>query len=208
MVPTTLCYLIYGQRYIDEAFLYHVQREDHRHNFSPYWLLMYLNMAQQHLGWGANMAPGIIAFVPQALVLIFVSYKLRRNVAHACCVETILFIAFNKVCTVQYFVWFIPFLAFLFCQPRWLSECELQGDASAVFPVLKTALVVLVWAGTIPLWVSTAVPLEFHGHSDFAKLWLVSCLFFLSMVALASFVTCVAYRIQRLEGTRKAIKSA
>ncbi|RNF16764.1 mannosyltransferase [Trypanosoma conorhini] len=194
-IPTVLCYQWFGQQYLDEAFLYHVHREDHRHNFSPYWLLMYLNMASRHLGVGADYSPGLFAFLPQALVLSFVSYKLRRNVAHACCVQTMLFVAFNKVCTVQYFVWFLPFVAFLFAEPREGNE-KLPG-------LLETVAVVSAWGVTIPVWMLTAVQLEFHGRSDFGRLWLASCVFFLAMVALSAWFARIAYRVQEAAAQQK-----
>ncbi|KEG14646.1 mannosyltransferase [Trypanosoma grayi] len=201
-VPTYLCYWWFGQQYLDEAFIYHVYREDHRHNFSPYWLLMYLNMARRHVGVGVDYSPGLFAFVPQAIVLFFVSFKLRRNIAHACCIQTVLFVAFNKVCTVQYFVWFIPFLAFLFCEP--LGE---KGGAHRP-GLLKIVAVIASWAATIPLWVATAVPLEFHGYSDFGRLWIVSCVFFLAMVGLAAWLARIAYRVQASAARAKTVKVA
>ncbi|PWU96587.1 putative mannosyltransferase [Trypanosoma cruzi] len=48
----------------------------------------------------------------------------------------------------------------------------------------------------IPLWMTTAVPLEFYGRSDFARLWVVSCIFFLATVSLSSWFARIAYRLQ------------
>lgn len=196
-IPTALCYALYGQQYLDEAFLYHFYREDHRHNFSPYWLLMYLNMGQRALGVGVDHSAGLIAFVPQALVLAFTSWKLRRNIAHACCVETVLFVAFNKVCTVQYFVWFLPFLGFVFCDTNDSNSHEANlrgGKLEAQTPeykppgVLTIVAVITAWSATIPLWVFTAFPLEFQGINHFGRLWIVSCIFFLATVLLAAWL--------------------
>jgi phosphatidylinositol glycan class M len=111
--------------YLDEALLYHIGRVDHRHNLSPYWLQMYLGLAHLEAQKAAGVATSAIqdftgtaaAFVPQVLMLIVVSWVLRRNAAHAVAVETMLFVAFNKVCTVQYFVWYLPLLPFLFYDP-------------------------------------------------------------------------------------------
>ncbi|RNF12254.1 mannosyltransferase [Trypanosoma rangeli] len=201
-IPTMVCYQWFGQQYLDEAFMYHLRREDHRHNFSPYWLLMYLNMASRHLGVGTDYVPGLFAFLPQALVLLFVSYKLRRNVAHACCVQTMLFVAFNKVCTVQYFVWFLPFMAFLFSKPREGEGCEkLPG-------LFQTIAAVSSWGVMIPLWMLTAVQLEFQGRSDFGRLWVVSCVFFMAMVALSAWLTRIAYRIQEVAAQQKRGKKS
>ena len=111
--PTLFCWRLYGQRYLDEALLYHISREDHRHNLSPYWLPMYLAMGGRALGSSEAYNSGLAAFIPQAIVLIWTAWRLRRNTAHAFCIETVIFVGFNKVCTVQYFVWFIPFLGYV-----------------------------------------------------------------------------------------------
>ncbi|EPY31560.1 phosphatidylinositol glycan, class M [Strigomonas culicis] len=201
-VPTYLCYLLYGQQYLDEAFIYHVHREDHRHNFSPYWLLMYLNMGRRVLGVGEDYSAGLFAFIPQCLVLFYVSWRLRRNIAHACCVQTVMFIAYNKVCTVQYFVWFLPFLPFVFCEPKWKSRSS-AGDVSAevrlrsVQPSFGAIVaVMLAWSSTIPLWTCTAYALEFQGENHFGRLWLVSCVFFVATVGLGAWLGRVCRRVQ------------
>jgi GPI mannosyltransferase 1 subunit M len=206
-LPTAVCYYFYGQRYLDDALLYHFHREDHRHNLSPYWLAMYLNQARRSLvaetaAVGTNSAAvlatdfsaGWIAFVPQAAVLAYVSYVLRRNVAHACCVQTVIFVAFNKVCTVQYFVWFLPFLSFIFYTPR-------QGVVGG--PVVEGTSpwaaigAVLLWALTIPLWIKAAYQVEFLGRNEYVMLWVASCVFFLATVGLAAWLGRVALRMQR-----------
>lgn len=205
-IPTFLCYLLYGQQYLDEAFIYHVHREDHRHNFSPYWLLMYLNMGRRSLGLGSDYAPGLVAFLPQFVVLLFASWRLRRNIAHACCVETVLFVAFNKVCTVQYFVWFIPFLAFVFCDQRPVGSgtVALGGSCGGSTSVWSVVAVLLLWASTIPLWVWTAYPLEFEGQNHYGRLWIVSLIFFFATVGLAAWLGRLCFRAQRLAIVGKA----
>lgn len=202
-LPTALCYLWCGKEYIAEAFLYHVTREDHRHNFSPYWLLMYLNMAGRAQGYGIEYAPGLLAFLPQAVVLLFASWMLRRNVAQACCVVTVLFIAFNKVCTVQYFVWFIPLLCFVFYQPRHrknvkpiLDKRGVEVPAYQAPSYLAILLAFAAWAATIPIWVTVNFPLEFLGENAYGRVWLASCLFFLATTSLAGWLGRVSYLSQ------------
>ena len=187
-VPTYLCYKWYGFRYLDDALLYHFRREDHRHNMSPYWLLMYLNMGRSALGVGENYSAGLFAFIPQFSILLYVSYRLRHNIAHACCVQTVLFIAFNKVCTVQYFVWFMPFLTFLFAKPK------NGGFATSVW---KGILALFVWGLTIPVWVLAAFQVEVLGHNEYVALWGASCLFFVATVVLAGWLGRQALHQQR-----------
>lgn len=220
-VPTATCYKFCGETYMYEAFYYHLEREDHRHNFSPYWMLMYLNMAGRSMNFQRDFAPGLGAFIPQAIALLLAAYLLRRNVAQACAVMTVLFVAFNKVCTVQYFVWFIPLLPFIFCEP--ITERAALKATSSRPELLKwrykrpSAFVVitamLLWVGTIPLWVMAAFPLEFEGQNHFGRVWVASCMFFLATVLLGGWLGRVCYYTQmqvasdeevlhRLEGKR------
>ncbi|EPY42879.1 phosphatidylinositol glycan, class M [Angomonas deanei] len=194
-VPTYLCYLKFGYRYLYEALIYHFYREDHRHNFSPYWLLMYINMGRRAMGVGVDHSAGLFAFIPQFIVLFYSAWRLRRNIAHACCVQTVLFIAFNKVCTVQYFVWFIPFLPFVFCEP--LNTAT--GKKSARPSLWTMCAAFTLWSLTIPLWVVTAYPLEFEGKNLFGRLWIVSCVFYMATILFASWLGRVCLRIQRAE---------
>lgn len=209
-IPTFLCYLAYGDLYIDEAFLYHFRRVDHRHNFSPYWLLMYLNMGRNAIGLKTTHSTGYLAFIPQIVVLFVVAWKLRRNVAHACGVMTVFFVAFNKVCTVQYFVWFLPFLAFIFCNPLESSSTAARNivekykgkkQRSKAPSILTIFWVFFSWECTIPLWMLTAIKLEFEGRNVFGQLYCVSCIFFLATVCLGSWLARVARasQLRRLE---------
>ena len=43
-MPTALYYQCYGWEFVWEAYLYHFARTDHRHNFSPYFYLLYLQV--------------------------------------------------------------------------------------------------------------------------------------------------------------------
>lgn len=190
-VPTYICYRWYGQRYLDEALLYHFHREDHRHNFSPYWLLMYLNQGAKAINHGTDYSAGLFAFIPQMTVLLYVAWKLRKNIAHACCVQTVIFIAFNKVCTVQYFVWFLAFLPFIFCQPK-NAPANISRHASPV----TAFFAVLLWATSIPVWVYSAGQVEGKGNNEFVMLWVASCFFFIATVVFAGWLGRQALRMQ------------
>ena len=204
VVPTAACYAAYGQRFLDEAILYHVGRVDHRHNLSPYFLQMYLGLHELEASGSTQLTANLIAFVPQVAMLVLLSWVLRRNAAHAVAIETMLFVAFNKVCTVQYFVWYLPFLPFLFFSSK---QAQQDGPGRRSSPAVLVgapgAAVIALWVAALLLWMLTAMQLEFHGVDTFAALWLCSALFFVAQVLLAAVMVRVALRSQRLEGKIK-----
>jgi len=75
-------------------------------------------------------------------------------------VQTVTFVAFNKVCTSQYFLWYIWFLPLIL--PR-LEMSKREG-----------ALCVGVYVASQALWLSLAYRLEFLGEPLFFKVWLAS----------------------------------
>lgn len=99
-------YAIYGHPFLQHTYLHHVTRIDHRHNFSPYNILLYLVSAQSPL---LSSSPGgvlhieSLAFLPQLLlscvVIPFVMAK--KDLPTTMLAQTWTFVTFNKVCTSQ-----------------------------------------------------------------------------------------------------------
>jgi phosphatidylinositol glycan class M len=204
-LPTLLCYAWYGQQYLDEALLYHIGRIDHRHNFSPYWYPMYLGMAARDvpglLGGGhpgttdAWLKTGLVAFVPQMGALLTAAWILRRNVAHAITVVTMIFVCFNKVCTVQYFVWFLPLLPFVFASGA--GAGAKAGGAASGGAVVRGFALGLVWFVGIVVWMVMSVKVEFEGKPAYVPLWLASVFFFGMQVLVTRAVASAAVAGQR-----------
>lgn len=153
---TGLMYGVYGDEYLRHSWLHHLIRLDHRHNFSVYSTILYYASA----GQGSDgFAVEHWAFVPQ-LVLSAVVIPLafaRKNLARTMAVQTITFVTFNKVCTSQYFLWYIVLLPFY--MPR-------------QFPSLTRGLALWValaaaWVVGQALWLLHAYQLEFLGESTF-----------------------------------------
>lgn len=157
-----------------EAYLYHVDRLDHRHNFSPYFYLTYLTYPGQsddHYALSLSLAQRLLrspltSLVPQ-LVLSFgtglVLGRRTQDLPFAWFVQTFGFVLFNRVCTSQYFLWYTLFLPILAPRVR--------------FSWRTFAVTVAVWAGTQALWLAEAYKLEFLGHDVFFGLWLRSLLY-------------------------------
>ncbi|KAG7877371.1 hypothetical protein KL938_004127 [Ogataea parapolymorpha] len=173
-VLTALMYHIYGDEFLQEAYLYHLSRLDHRHNFSVYNLTLYLSSYQ-----GVSSLPlfqnyGIhvekLAFLPQlGLSMVLIPLKLA-NIDLASCffVQTFAFITFNKVITSQYFIWCLCFLPIY--------------TANSTIKPTKTVFLLATWIVTQGLWLWNAYQLEFLGKADIftTGIWLSSCLFFVN----------------------------
>lgn len=104
---TFASYFMFGIDYIQEGFLYHLIRKDHRHNFSPYFLLFYLEKNVEKEGINSFLLSSLLAFVPQLILLLIVGIKYgRRDYIFGCFIQTMIFVHLNKVCTSQVFVHF------------------------------------------------------------------------------------------------------
>lgn len=113
---TYLSYIYYGNSYIEASFLYHLKRLDLQHNFSVYFYLFRLTKNHTQL----QKLSSFLAFLLQ-LMAVFVlscqysSFDLNRRVklrklTFSLFTTTFIFVSLNKVCTAQYFNWYIIFL--------------------------------------------------------------------------------------------------
>lgn len=157
-------YSIYGYPFLHHTYTYHITRQDHRHNFSLYFYGLYL--AGQG-GWGKVLS--LAAFLPQLLcILVFSVRYAEKDIARSLFLCTITFVCFNKVSTVQYFIWYITFI------PLMLHR----------MPVFTISFIstLLLWFGSMLLWLGLGYLLEFQGWNVFLYLWMASILFFLSHI--------------------------
>ena len=90
----------YGYPFVVQTFLHHVTRVDHRHNFSPYNVLLYQASASPS---ESAIHPESLAFVPQLLLsCILIPFVLaKKDLATSMLAQTFAFVTFNKVCTSQ-----------------------------------------------------------------------------------------------------------
>ena len=95
-------YALYGFPFLQHTYFHHLTRIDHRHNFSPYNILLYLSSSQSARGVpGSNFES--LAFIPQlALSAFLIPLVLaRKDLAGSMLAQTFSFVTFNKVCTSQ-----------------------------------------------------------------------------------------------------------
>jgi phosphatidylinositol glycan class M len=88
-------------------------------------------------------------------------------------IQTLVFVSLNKVCTSQYFMWYLWFLPLVV--PHLIpgaSYAVLGNGISA----RKASLMVILWVGAQALWLSQGYRLEFLGESVFLELWVCGAL--------------------------------
>ncbi|KAL0233800.1 hypothetical protein PCE1_002306 [Barthelona sp. PCE] len=115
VAPIIFYYRKFGFDFLYESYFYHIIRKDHRHNFSVYWLSIYLSELTV-----PSTAERILNYIPMILQLILIIkisvpliyYKGDKNILFLRVLFEIVFVFvfFNKVVTVQYFTWFFVFL--------------------------------------------------------------------------------------------------
>ncbi|KAL1297881.1 hypothetical protein AAFC00_006402 [Neodothiora populina] len=156
----------YGLEFVQHSYSYHLIRIDHRHNFSVYNTLLHLKSA---MGPSEGFAIESLAFVPQ-LLLSVVAIPLalaKKDLASTMLAQTFAFVTFNKVCTSQYFLWYMVFLPFYL------------PDSSLLRQPKRGWLALGLWVVGQAVWLQQAASLEFFGQSTFVPgLWLASMLFF------------------------------
>jgi GPI mannosyltransferase 1 subunit M len=108
--------------------------------------------------------PERFALLPQAAALLALALALHRDLPFCWLLQTITFVAFNKVSTAQYFVWWFALL------PAALSGLRWPPPRSLVFALGG-------WVAAQLHWLLWGYLLEFDGRQAHLALWGASVLF-------------------------------
>jgi len=173
-----LFYHFYGWTFVYETYLYHFVRKDHRHNFSLFFYPIYLLSDLPDQGkWMA-----LVTFLPQLISLILVGI-LRRPLPVVALLQTLIFVAFNKVITAQYFLWYL---------------CLLPLAVPHMKKPLRLAGLMVVWLTTELFWLFWGYHLEIEGSAVFIGAFWASVLFFAAHISLICFII-VSTRTRKID---------
>jgi phosphatidylinositol glycan class M len=106
-----------------------------------------------------------LTFLPQMILSLGLGVAFHRDLPFAWMVQTMAFVTFNKVCTSQYFMWYMWFL------PLVLPKLQ-----TTTFEAIK---LLVIWVASQAIWLSYAYQLEFLSRSVFMQLWCAGVLFLL-----------------------------
>jgi GPI mannosyltransferase 1 subunit M len=170
-----LFYHLYGWEFLHEAYLYHLTRIDPRHNFSMYFYPAYLERE------GGGKVAGMAFSIAQATLQLALGWGLMRgggglkkkererqsmpiDLPAVMAVQTLAFVAFNKVCTAQYFVWVI------FLLPSILPRLPAMWGLGSF------------WLAATSMWLAMGWCLEFAGQPVHLLVWAAGLVFLIANV--------------------------
>lgn len=157
---------------IQETFLYHLEREDIQHNFSPiFYPLRLLSETPSYENDLMKTALCFTATATQLLLVIRTSFRYAAShLPFALFTQTCYFVIFNKVATSQYFTWYLCLI------PLVLHRLP--------FRFLGWAFIFFAWLGAQLQWLLQAYFFEFEKRDNLFYVFFASIIYVISHTAL------------------------
>ena len=197
----------YGQQFMYESYTYHLERKDHRHNFSLWFLSIYtrwfssisdVDLTVNRWVWfmvdrlPMVMLLGLVCAIALKPLQPLLHYRDKtvesqgssngRVLIWQLLATTLIFVAMNKVITSQYFVWYLIFLPLLI-QPsstRAAPATRSEHSKRKSSRINTSAIVaLLVWIVGQALWLGQGYALEMQGQDAFVEMFGASIVFFI-----------------------------
>jgi GPI mannosyltransferase 1 subunit M len=168
LLLTLISYAFEGHSFLQESIYHHFGRQDHRHNFSAYYFMYYLQKSDMNNSFDTTITSTLLPFTLQIFLLLSISIKFSQHQLPLCLLLlTLVFVTWNKVITAQYFLWYISLL------PLALSTNSLLQNKRIL--ITTTGF----WMTSIAYWLYRAYWLEIHGENEYRAVWIASllCLF-------------------------------
>lgn len=190
MSSTALCWYLYGDRYLNESWIYHFHRKDVQHNFSVYFYIYRLLPEHYH------QLVSSLAFLPQLVTITLISVRYMTastisteglNVRFLCASFqiTFLFVSLNKVITSQYFLWYLCLLPFVLPHVPEVWAMGEGDEYAGSFSSGKSCwfsrqfiLLTLQWLAGQAIWLLPAYLYEFkRWQQSLVFVWMASLAF-------------------------------
>ena len=165
----------YGNEFIQEAYLYHFTRTDIKHNFSVYFYMLFVTQ-----GSLLSRLISLMAFLPQFLLVLITAVILHRDITMCMYIQTFVFVTFNKVCTSQYFLWYLALLPLVVPFTRLnLHQAFVLASSWFIGQVSFKWMYILGFKFFFQvLWLTPAYYLEFQGYDTYLLIWVAGLFFF------------------------------
>ncbi|GBC00413.1 hypothetical protein RclHR1_03850011 [Rhizophagus clarus] len=129
-----------------------------------YWGLRRKGKEKEHDRNSLKYWTGKLISIVTLLGIVF-----GKDIFFACFVQTFAFVIYNKVCTSQYFMWYICLFPFI-----------IQSTTIRFF--YKGLFMLFAWIVGQAFWLYQAYSLEFLGENTFFSIWLASIVFFVANI--------------------------